>query len=177
MWVLWLGLSYLIVGAVGYYLKNLKLKEKKTESHWVVFKSLFWYMLVGLFGMIFLDLQSAGEPNLPALGILVLVLGVLYPLKFFGSREMLEVYAVYFGVIFYLNPSLALTVLGLAGEVFLVTRDRLGGLVLFVGLIPILFIYAQLHQYFIWSTTLVEVLILFSLHQQLRERLFRGQKI
>jgi len=179
MWILWLGLGYIFPGMITAWLqKQPKVETEQGELNWNYFKRLVMNVLLGLGGMILLDLGSGGEPGLPALGMITLISAVLYPIKIFAQEqtEILMVYAVYFGTIFYLNPGLALVILGLVGEIFLITKDRLGAGSLFVGLIPILFMYTQFHQYFIWSATLLEVLLLFNLRYEFKERLLRQRE-
>lgn len=194
---LWILVVYLISSLLSRWLTSRPSQGRKRRGP---VKKFFWSALWGLLSVLVADQMTPGEPFWPSITFITLVGGTLfqfldgvrglYGLKRAAMADRvpgetdsamslsrrseigLSGLGALFGGIFYLEPLLGIVALGLTLEIFLVGKDILTGIILFIGLIPILFQYAQLNRDFFWAALGTELLFAVFFRYELGTRIF-----
>jgi hypothetical protein len=176
MQLLVLILVYLLSAIVNNHsLRKKGTFQTPTKSNWhsVNFKKVIIAILVGIIGVMILDQLSQGEPLLPALALIIIVVGEIYP-AWKVARRNSGMFS-YLGGILYLNPAIALFSLGLALEISWVGKDKLLAILVFIELVPILIWYSQMNPDFLWVSIATELLIIWGLKAELWNKLKSGK--
>ncbi len=170
MQILWLIFIYFVAGLTGNTFQR-KMSSQKKNNLLGRFKSVLAPFFIGLGGVLTADLLSEGNPLWPALGLVSGMAGVLYPL-WRQSEQGPEVgLAVYFGGVFYLKPVIALTGIGFALEVLLLSKDWVLTVSLFCGILPVLFSFSQVNPLFFWAAVVIQLIFLFKFKNEIQSRI------
>lgn len=164
-----LVLVYLLSAVVNHrpFKKNQKSQAlAESNRRKIPLKESFLPALVGMIGVMLLNLLGQDEPLWPALAVIAVTAGEIY--AFWGSGEKKRSgVCSFFGGIFYLNPVLALFSLGLALEIYWVGKNSLLGVLVFIGLVPILIWYSQMNPFFLGAAITTELLVIWGLKAEI----------
>ena len=142
------------------------MKEEKQNLN---FKPIILNVSVGVGGLLVIDLASAGNPLWPALGLMIIVLGEVFPLFDVIKKKSSTQYGLssFLGGLFYLYPGMAIAAFGLSLQSLILTKDWLITTFTFVGVIPILLKYMQVNPWFIAASIAIEILLILHLRKEL----------
>lgn len=174
------GLCYLMSSEItngGRWIKKYFFRPgppSNREAPGVNMKSLLFKVAAGIICLLIVDLASATNPWWPALTLVAVLTGELFPLT--RSELRPEVGIIYFGGIFYLYPLLALAGLLLAVQILIFSNDRMLTGLTFMGSIPILFCIGQINPLFLIAAIVDQFLIYFYFRTELWHRVVRRFK-
>lgn len=178
MQLIWLVFIYFLTGLTDNQFKK-KSPSLKRNIFFGSFKSILILILVGLGGVLTADWLSEGNPLWPALGLVSVVTGALFPLWRQPEESFKTGVVVYFGGVFYLKPIIALTGFSFAFEVLLLSKDPILTAIIFSSSLPILFAFLQVNPYFFWAAVVIQLVFIIKLRNEIKSRIsefFRKQK-
>lgn len=173
--ILWLGCLYFLPELII----NPKPSKSKRNKRSGSLKSQLGAILLGIGGVMTMDWLSDGNPLWPALGLIIVVGGALFPVGGGSEQSFQKGLAVYLGGVFYLQPVIALIDFSIALEGLFWSKDRTLTAILFSSILPILFFFSQVNPYFIWAAIIIETLFILEFKEEIRTKIseiFKSQK-